>query len=773
MNTPILRRLKDYSGWVLGLGIALCIGLAAGLINLTFDYSYRAYFTEDNQQLNDFDEIQNRFTQTDNVIFVIRPQVGDVFTQEVLSAIHWLTEESWQLPYSIRVDSISNYQHSYAQEDDLIIEALVEDPSTLNFQSIEKLKTVALSEHSLVNRLVAIDGGATAINIQFSLPLKSPWETPEIAKATAELKARFEERFQSIEIHAAGYVLLNNAFVATSMDDMLWLMPLMTTVMSLLLFMFLRSWTGVAATLLITTLSIGATVGLFSWLQLPLTGTSVSAPMIILTIAIANSVHILVNFQQNLQAGQQKVDAIFTSLKQNCSPVLITSLTTAIGFASLNFSDSPPFRDLGNLSAIGILFAAILSLIVLPAFVLLLPYKVPEKQSLGLDKRMNTFAEQVIGHQGKVFVGMILTVAVLASFISNNEINDQFEDFFKARVEFRQATDFINEHLSGTNTLEVAVRHRNGEQITHPEYLVQLDELNTWLNDINEVRHVDSVTHLFKRLNKNLHHDNEAFYALPKTQEEAAQYLLLYEMSLPAGLDVNNQISQDKQAARFYMTLRPANAKESLAIEQRIKQHISAAYPELDVTVSSVSLMFSHVGQTNGISMVQGSLTALVFISIILVVALKSWKLGLLSLIPNLVPVVMAFGIWGISFQEIGIAVSCAIGMTLGIVVDDTVHFLTKYKKFAQTKSTDEAVRATFGSVGHALLITSVVLSCGFCVLAASGFQMNADVGIFNALTIALALICDFLLLPTLLLGADSIKSFFKLDEQKELEQVA
>ena len=165
-------------------------------------------------------------------------------------------------------------------------------------------------------------------------------------------------------------------------------------------------------------------------------------------------------------------------------------------------------------------------------------------------------------------------------------------------------------------------------------------------------------------------------------------------------------------------------------------------------------MMFAHIGKRNIISMLAGTTIALVLISLIMIIALRSFKLGLVSMVPNLVPAAMGFGIWGIFVGEIGLGLSVVTSMTLGIVVDDTVHFMSKYRRARVEKGYDseQAVRYAFTSVGRALLVTSVVLIAGFLVLSFSAFKLNSDMGLLTALVIALALLADFLLLPPLLM---------------------
>jgi predicted RND superfamily exporter protein len=737
------------------LGIALCLSLSIGAANLAYDYSYRAYFTNDHKQLIDFDAIKNKFSDTDNLIFAIKPKQGDVFTQNTLSAINWLTNESWKLPFSIRVNSISNFQHSRGSNDELIIESLFENPTDLTPQEIASGKLITLNEQSLLNRLISKSGEMTAINVLFSFPNKSPFETPELSKKVFELENEFKAKYPNLIIHTAGYTILNNAFVETSMNDMNILFPLMSVIMIGLLFWLLGSWHGAFYTMLMALLSIGPSVGIFIGLGNLLNGTSNAAPMIILTLAFANSIHILVTFQQKFTLSNNKDLSVQESINTNLRPIFLTCLTTAIGFLSLNFSDSPPFRDLGNISALGIIISGILSLTVLPALITISNYKIENREHKWVANFLSWLSDIVVRFKSLLLILMLIMSGILISFIGNNQINDMFKVMFKPDVSFRQAAEFIDANIPGINTLELSVTHKNGLSISNPIFLTDVESMVAWLESNTEIEHVDAIPYLLKRINKNLNNDDQDFYRLAKTQEQAAQHILLYELSLPAGFDVNNMISMDKLSTRVSMSLRSTDSVETILLEERVISYLNSKFPNYEFKISSVSMMFSHISISNTKSMVIASFAALFVISIILLITLKSWKLGLVSLIPNILPALLTFGIWGIFFESFGLAVGCALGMSLGIVVDDTVHFLSRYQTNRVSYSPEESIKRSFNSVGHAMLITTIVLASGFSVLALSSFQLNADVGIFNSITIVAALVCDFFLLSSLLILLD------------------
>jgi hypothetical protein len=422
----------------------------------------------------------------------------------------------------------------------------------------------------------------------------------------------------------------------------------------------------------------------------------------------------------------------------------------------MNFSDSPPFRDLGNLVAIGVMLAFVFSVTIFPALLTILPVRVNQ----GVDNKkdvMAKFADFVIAKR-KVLLP-ITSVLIVASvmFIPNNELNDDFVKYFDETVPYRTATDFMQENLSGMMVVEVSVKTGIPSGINDPKYLRTVNDFSDWLRARSETDHVNTITDTLKRLNKNMHGDDPSWYKLPESQEMSAQYLLLYEMSLPYGLDLNNQLNVDKSSSRIVATFKNMSSNELITVEQEMIQWFANNAPQYDVDFASPSLMFAHIGQRNITSMLIGTILALILISILLGIALRSWKYGVISLLPNLAPAAIAFGLWGVISGEVGLGLSVVIGMTLGIVVDDTVHFLSKYLHAKRDKNatSKEAIHYAFDNVGRALWITTLVLVAGFTVLAQSSFKMNADMGFLTALTIFIALVVDFLFLPPLLMLLD------------------
>ena len=757
MKEPFIQRYISFvitHPWrifIMTLLVVMSAGSGGRFIEFTNDY--RVFFSEENPELQAFEEMQNIYTKTDNVLFVIAPEDNNVFNSSTLNMISELTELSWQIPYSTRVDSITNFQHTVAKEDDLLVGDLVDRRATLSLNDISYVREVALNEPLLVNRLVSASGHVTGVNVTIQLPGMSLTEVPEVAQFARELKRTLEANYPNHKIYITGLAMMNNAFGESSQNDMTSLVPMMFLTIIVVLGILLRSFSATISSIMMIFFTIIFAMGLMGWLGWKLTPASASAPTIIMTMAVADTVHLLVTFLHNLRKGMNKADAIADSLRINIQPIFITSVTTAIGFLSMNFSDVPPFHDLGNVVAIGVLFAFVLSVTTLPAMVILMPMriKVREEQKNGV---MNSVANIVIEHRKFLLLVMGLIAIALIAFLPQNKLDDGFVEYFDESVDFRQATDFSSQNLSGIYTIQYSLDQGGSGGVSEPKFLENVEIFSEWLRAQDEVMHVQTITDTFKRLNKNMHADDPDFYRLPASRELAAQYLLLYELSLPYGLDLNDQIGIDKSQTRLIITLENLYTEEMLGLEKRMSDWLDSNIEDVSYTVASPSLMFAHIGKRNVNSMLAGTTLALIVISFILILALRSRRIGLISLAPNLIPAGMAFGLWGLMVGQVGLSLSVVAGMTLGIVVDDTVHFLSKYLRARREKGMDEkeAVRYAFNTVGVALWVTSLVLVMGFLVLSQSHFSLNSDMGAMAAITIAIALIMDFLFLPPLLM---------------------
>jgi predicted RND superfamily exporter protein len=752
-------------GWVVRrrwmvilLTLAVVGALAAGMRHLRISNDTRVFFGEENPDYLALKALEHVYSREQSVFFVVAPHDGDVFTRRTLTALAELTEAGWQLPCSTLVNSITNFQSTRAEGDDLIVEDLVPDPCGLSDSDLSRVRRTALSEVVLIDMLLSRTGHVTGIHVGFVAPQDSPPPTAEIARQARGLAADFHTRYPDIDFHVTGSVMIDDAFASASRRDLFTLVPVSFLVVTVLVGVSLRSFYGTIAAVVVTVLSMISALGLIGWMGVSLNAVSVGAPALMLTLAVADNVHILTTMFHFVRRGFSKHEAIVKSLQVNFKAVFLTSITTILGFLTMNFSESPPLQDLGNLVGIGVTIDLVNSILLLPALIAVLPIATKWGRDRGPWVDLDRLADFVIRRRRLLLNSVLVVAAVCSIGILGIELDDNFLMYFDDSFEFRRATDFMIANLRGWDIIEYSLNSGQSGGVLDPQYLTTVDRFAAWYRQQPKVVHVMTIVDTVKRLNKDMHGGDESFYCIPERRDLAAQYLLLYEMSLPAGRDINNQIDIDKSASRFIVSFQSMTASELRRMDKAARLWLIANAPEsMRTSGTGLSLAWAHITQRNIVAMLLGALCEILTITVIMAFVLRSFKFVVLFLIPNLLPPFIAFGIWGVTKGQFGLALSVVVAMTLGIIVDDTIHFFIKYfrARTVDGLTPEQAVHAAFETVGSAIGITTIVLIAGFLVMSVSHYRMNAEMGVMCAMVIGLALVVDFFLSPTLLMKFD------------------
>ena len=739
--------------------LVLAFAVFAGIPNLKLDTDGRVFMADDNPDKVLLDGFEQEFAKDDNLAIIVKPADGEVFTPRTLGAIGALTEELWNLPYVRLVNSITRFQNTYADGDMMVVEDLVPDPQTVTAEDAAAARTTALDRIEIRNSLINADGSATAISVIFRLPgVDLVSEIPNINMEAEPLLERYRADYPDITFKASGSVAISQAFATASQKDGETLTPAMIVAMLLVVGILLRSVTGSILILILASLSAMASLGALGWTRIPINSATAVAPLMVITLAVASSVHILSSIRQTMQETADRTEWARRALADHGLGITVAIFTTAIGFLSLNFSISPPFQQLGNMVAAGMVGVWIFTMFLLPGLICWLPIKQISRPA-SVDRFMVWLGEFVIRHQRRLLLGIPVIIIGFAAGISQIKLEDDFLRYFDERFETRQATDLYETNLGGLNVLEYSVDTGIESGINSVAYLDSLDSFAEFLRAQPEISHIRILSDTIKRLNMNMNGDDPAFYRIPETDEEASQYLFLYELSLGYGMDLTDQINVDRSSTRVSAFVPFATTSQLLALDDRIQDWFAANAPELTSPVTGQTHVYTMISARDVPSMLKGTTLALVFISFVIFLVLRNLKLGLVSLVPNLVPAAMGFGLWGYMVGNVTLAVSIVVAMTLGIVVDDTVHFILKYANARKRGETAEnAVRHAFKSVGMALTVTSLGLVIGFAILGQSGFAVNRDMARLTAITLSFALFVDFLFLPPLLIFLDRMK---------------
>jgi predicted RND superfamily exporter protein len=487
----------------------------------------------------------------------------------------------------------------------------------------------------------------------------------------------------------------------------------------------------------------------------------VAAPIIVLTVAIADGVHITLSVMAELRAGRDRKHAVAHSIEHHLEAVTYTWLTTIVGFLCLNYSDAPPVRHLANMTSVGVTVAYLLSISFLPALLLVLPVRAP-RQALRGGLAIPAFLPDLVIRWRKPILAATAVITVATGLMAVRlSTNDLFIQYFSSSLQFRKDADFTMQHLSGLYRVEFLLDAGAPAGVTQPEYLHDVEHFTDWLRAQPEVDHVYSLTDVLRRVNQVANGGAPSEYRIAETQPLVSEDLLLYEMNLPAGLDLTDRISVDKSASRLSITIKDLSTRQLNAFVARSEGWLHANAPKpMWAHATGPVVIFSQMSERNARNMVQADFLSLGIILLCMVVLLRSWSLGIVSVILNVVPIIVGYGIWWMVVGDMNIVATIAASISLGIIVDDTIHFLTKYRQLRKDagRPAEAAIRETMIEAGPAMMATGLILCLGFGVLTLSSFQMTSHLGWLSLIIIAIAPLTDLFVTPALVMWREPLR---------------
>lgn len=767
-NGRLYQALNKYRYWVFGVMLIITLGLSWGVGKIQYSMDYRIFFPPEDPSVLALDELHQQFWKSETLLFVIHQPEGEVFNRKDLTAIHELTQESWYIPHAYRVDSITNYQHVEAEGDVINVDALMRDPAKdLTEDNILRIRNVVLNEIDLVNQLVSEDASTVGVLVTLQVPADNPFGGMEATFRAREMLAQFQEMNPDLTAKLTGLAAVETTYPEVSQQDMETLTPAMYLIILLVTALMFRRIGAVIVVLATISLATFAAMGFSGWLGIEATALTGLLPTIVLVIAVADIVHIMAATRLLTGKYDSRFETVVGAIRKTFKPVTITSLTTAIGFLSLSFAASPPYQEFGILSAVGAILAYVVTLAIAPVLLPLLRFKpnMEAGQQSNINSRTAVFDRTVqsLVHRPYQWLAILLLLFVpLLIPATQNQVNDRIVENFDESIPVRAATEFAFDKLTGIYRLEYVAKAAESD-IANPQYLQELDRFASWLRTQPEVSSVSVLTDTIKKLNRALHGDDQAYYRLPDDAGMAAQMMLVYEMSLPYGMDLSNQVNIEKSASRMVVTLHKLDTVQIRAVKARADQwwqqnaDKSVIVPDAG---TGETIIFANLTHISIEYMVYGVAFALVLITALIAVFLRSFSLGVLSFFPNVVPFVLLFGIWGLIKGEINTAAANVCVILYGLIVDATIHLINEYKvqKDRLGLATREAVVEAYRNVLPAISANTVILAVGFTVFTLSPFTMNADLGLMGAIGIVSGFIVDLLMLPVLLVIFENLR---------------
>jgi len=748
-----------HEGLIIALWAALAIASAFGLANLQVSTDNRVFYGPGNTYFLDFLEFEATFTTNDNIIFVIHSE-NTVDQGDFPQAIRWLTQRAFTLSNVIRVDSLSNYPYPTLADDAISVESVLDWACPEEHGCIRPISEPIAVSH-LYNRLISPDHRAAGVIATLSIERGAIGEIEYLHKQARELVADFEAIFSGFNLYFTGGVPMMAAFAEASADDLSLLLPLALLVIFGLLMLVLGNAVVASILLGMGVLACVIVLGIAGWFGHVINNATSISPVVIITLVVTSSMHVAVHFCNNsfhkmLTLAEAKAQAV-ASTQSSATPILISAATSAVSLATLLLVDSPPLRQLGILSAGGVIVGAALTLSLLP--ILLAHAPAIQRTPIGamIQRVMNAYARRLeIRQSPAIWIGIGFLIASFGLF--RLEIDDDFVRFFDESVEFRIQTDKTTEILAGPNHIEVVLAAAEGETVFSPEFLIYQENIAQHLRQEQIVANVHSFSDVMQHLSLIAYGGN---ISAKSSEEELSQLYLIYELSLQLGQSNTDLLSADQRKARTSVLLKETTSRDIQGLEKRLRSLHEQSNSRFEIMITGENIPVAHLSKLNIRSMLTGIGLALIFTAVLIGILFKSPRLGLVALLSTTIPVIAGFGIWGWASDSIGLAATAIIALTIGVVVDDTAHFLYRFLDSRSRLSLSPTQAAAYAThrVGTAIASTSVVLGAGLGLLMLSNFQVNSIFGTVTCLIIFLALIFDLAVLPRLAIWATDTKN--------------
>lgn len=746
--------------WFIALALALVsFGVfASGFSGFAANFTHTAFFWDTDPLLQRFNQFERQFGNDDAVTLVVYSPSG-IFDSESALLIRDLTAAMWKIPDVIQVESITNFNWVHADGDDIIVEPLIPEFGPVSDAVLAERKRVALEHELLPDYLVSQDGTIGLIFGRLKPGIDQLSDNALVIDSVRDLTRRSQTGDHIF--HITGGPAINNAFSEIAQRDMSTLVPVVLLMIVVFLLISFRSIGGVLMPVVVIVTSVVASFALVGWLNPTPLNTELNSvttilPQILIAIGVADSVHILSTHYRALRNGMPKRDAAIFALSKNYVPTLLTSVSTAIGFFAFSTADLKPISGLGVIAGIGTLYAWFMTYFLLGPLMAISPVFVKRSRAPAPLDRPNTWGwklTEFIERNRKPILGVfsILCVGsvVLASQI---RINADPYKYFTPGYSLRDAQDFVLDNLGGVPNFETVIDSGKEDGIKDPEFLRRVEALEKKVvAEVDGINRSVSIVDILRQTNRSLNGGDDAYYTLPDSRETIAQEKFLYEMSLPQGRDINNQVTIKNDALRISFVSTLSDSATWVRVKADIERW--AAEMGLVAKVTGKSSLYQSMNGYVVESFVTSLSIATVVISLLLVLFFRSLRTGGIALLPNLIPLIVG-GAWlklfGVSLDIGTVLVS---SVCLGIAVDDTIHIMASFNRYqAEGRSVRESIAMIISHTGPALITTTLVLVFGFGTLAFAMFVPNVYFGIMTAVVLMTALITDLTFLPALLL---------------------
>jgi len=738
------------------LPLFIVVLFAINIKNAGIETNWRIWFDEKSQIMKNFDKFRNTFGSDDRILVALRSENG-IFHKEVLINIQNLTNEFWNMKNIARVDSLSNFQYSYVNKNDedvIIVEDFLKDIQVLSKTELLQKEKIALSDNQIKNLFISRDGKSAMIIIRmiYSEKLK-PQDYINLYHDVNTIIDK--HRLKSVVYHNVGMPAFSTAFAKAIQSNFSIFIPLLLGSIALLFILIFRNLNSLLLTLTIVVLATLFIAGFTFALGYKLNTLTSMFPIFVIAIGIADSIHIYWTWLYKRKQGISNTKSVVFAIEKNVFPAFITSITTFVGFLSLAISKIVTLQAFGILVATGAVIAFILSITFLPAFLSVLDLSVKTKISENKKKKefINSYVNFLISHHKKVIVFCFIFIALSFIGLKNVSVDTQFLKQFSEDSEIRKSASFVEKYIGGTIPIEIIVDSKKDFNVNNPKFLQDVENFSiSFQKEFAQVRHITSLIDVVKKYNKLMQGDKEEFYEIPKSKELISQYLLLYSLSLPQGMGINDLMDVNKRYLRVTAMINLSSEEEKLKM-YRFSKNWWEKNSEFSASIEGMALITAHMRTELTKTMIKSISVALILVTIIFYFTFKSRFFMAISAIPNIAPLLVTIGLIGWFGLNVDLSMAIVFIIIIGVAIDDTVHFLSKYQvAFQRTKNTIEAIQESLLFSGSAIIITTLVLVLGFGIFLFSNFALYSNFGLMSGLSLFLAMVFDLLLLPAILI---------------------
>ena len=686
-------------------------------------------------------------------ILVAAYSADDVLQDENIESIRTITREVQELPSVDRVISLANAEDVASNNDSLeIVPLLEQSPMT---EENKKVLRGRLQANPMYKDLLISRDERSAL---FDITLKSHITSDERNRTIQSIDKIFAEASDGNAYYLAGAPYGRNELFRCVRRDFSTLLPLGIFLLVLSMYLVFRNYLCVLLPFIAVSLAVVWTIGCMQLMASQLNFLSVLIPTILFIIGTSDCIHILSQYQDCRYDCRTKREALFETIRLMILPCFLTTLTTMVGFSSLAISRIEPIKHFGLYSAIGIGFGYILAITLIP-----IGFSVGDTKSFSLKKPSSEIFLKVLTsinkldrtHKAAIVLVSLLALSLGLYGTTKMHLETDLGRFFGN--EFKGYSDmlYIEKEFGGVAPLYAVIDSQQEGGLKDPELLRAIDRFSDYLRQQDGVDKVIAASDLIKHMNYRFHDSDPAYDIIPDDRKQIAELLLMASMSDDGDM-LSRFFDDGYSKTSIGIRYRHRDLYRIDGLNKVIRSYLRSDAHFQEPTRSyatGTTILFANTMVPILDGLYQSLFVASIAILVLMILLFRSFKVALISMVPNLVPILLTLGTMGLLDIPLNIATAPVAAIALGIAIDDTIHFLVRFKReFDRGRNYSKAVENTLQSVGKPILVTTTVLTAGFCIFLFSNFQPTQNLGVLISFAMVSAVFADLIVLPVLLL---------------------